>query len=360
MHADVGNFAGELFNSQGHLGAAVAGADRALINKPSLRLEAACASGGLACSESVRAIKAGDDVVLAVGVEVQTEADARTGGTYLARAADFHRQSSIDDFTFPALFGRRVKALTEAYPGYTMDVIAEVAAKAYDNGSKNPKAHMHAKELPVEKAQSGPQFLSNAEYKPYLRVTDCAQVSDGGAAAVFMSVEGMRRNGISMADAVEVVGMDQGAGDLWEDPADLTELTSAKAVVGRMLGKAGVTPEQLEVAEVHDCFAVTELMMYEAIGLAEPGQGAALFQSGATRLDGRIPVNTGGGLLSFGHPVGATGVKQILEIYRQMKGQCGDYQMKKQPSLGIAVNMGGDDKTIATMLLRNATSGAKL
>jgi acetyl-CoA acyltransferase len=88
-----------------------------------------------------------------------------------------------------------------------------------------------------------------------------------------------------------------------------------------MLSKAKVTPQQLDVAEVHDCFAVSELLMYEAIGLAEPGRGAEFFRTGATRLDGSIPVNTGGGLLSFGHPVGATGVKQVLEIYNQMKGR---------------------------------------
>jgi acetyl-CoA acyltransferase len=115
---------------------------------------------------------------------------------------------------------------------------------------------------------------------------------------------------------------EQGAGDLWEDPEDLTDLTSAKAVVSRMMGKAGVTPGQLEVAEVHDCFAVTELMMYEAIGLAEPGQGAELFRSGATRLDGKIPVNTGGGLLSYGHPVGATGVKQVRNVILKKAYAC--------------------------------------
>merc|ERR1711972_281126 len=102
-----------------------------------------------------------------------------------------------------------------------------------------------------------------------------------------------------------------------------------------------------------DCFALTEVLMYEAIGLAEPGKGVELFHTGATSLHGNIPVNTGGGLLAFGHPVGATGVKQVLEIYRQMKGLCGDYQMEKRPALGITVNMGGDDKTIATMLLQN-------
>lgn len=349
----VGNFAGELFNSQGHLGAAIAGADKALINKPSMRLEAACASGGLACSEAVRAVRAGDDCVLAVGVEVQTEADARTGGTYLARAADFKRQSTIDDFTFPALFGRRVKAYLEKYPNVSMSDIAAVAAKAYANANKNPLAHMKAVNLPIEKAEKGPQFLTNKEIKPYLRVTDCSQVSDGGAAAIFMSEDCVRKHGISMDSVVEVIGSDQGAGNLWEDPENMTELTTAKTVVGRMLSKANVKPSDLEVAEVHDCFAVTELLMYEAIGLAEPGKGAELFKSGATSIDGKIPVNTGGGLVAFGHPVGATGVKQVLEIYRQMKGKCGAYQMRKLPHLGITVNMGGDDKTTAAMLLRN-------
>lgn len=317
----VGNFAGELFNSQGHLGAALAVADRALINKPSLRLEAACASGGLACSESVRAIRAGDDCVMAVGVEVQNAVDARTGGTFLARAADYERQSGIDDFLFPALFARRVKAYTERYPDCTMDDIALVAAKAYANGNLNPKAHMHRRQLSLEKAKASPKFLRNQEYRPYLRVSDCSQVSDGGAAAIFMSEECMRSHGISPNDTVEVLASDQGAGDLWADPEDLTELSSVRTVVSRMLSKAKVTPQQLDVAEVHDCFAVSELLMYEAIGLAEPGRGAEFFRTGATRLDGSIPVNTGGGLLSFGHPVGATGVKQVLEIYNQMKGR---------------------------------------
>merc|ERR1712113_528570 len=96
-------------------------------------------------------------------------------------------------------------------------------------------------------------------------------------------------------------------------------------------------------------------LLYEAIGLAEPRKGAELLKSGATSIDGKIPVNTGGGLVAFGHPVGATGVKQVLEIYRQMKGKCGDYQMPKLPQLGLAVNMGGDDKTTAAMLFRNVT-----
>jgi acetyl-CoA acyltransferase len=176
--------------------------------------------------------------VLAVGIEVQTEADARTGGTYLARASDYKRQSDIDDFTFPALFGRRTKAYLEKYPDISMADIGEVVAKAYANGNKNPLAHMHAKKLSAEKASNGPHFLSNETFRPFLRVTDCSQVSDGGAAAIFMSEEGMRQHGISMDDAVEIIGSDQGAGDLWTDPAEMTELSTTKAVVRSMYRSA--------------------------------------------------------------------------------------------------------------------------
>lgn len=349
----VGNFAGELFNSQGHLGAAIAGADSKLMNKPSMRLEAACASGGIACSEAVRAIQAGDDCVLAVGVELQTTTDARTGGTYLARASDFERQSKIDDFTFPALFARRVKAYLEKYPHVSLQDVASVAAKSYDNGNKNPLAHMQATKMSLEKAAKGAEFLSNKEFRPFLRVTDCSQVSDGGAAAIFMSEEALTRHGISLSDTVEVLGTDQAAGDLWSDPKDLTELTTAKTVVARVMSKVGVKPADIQVVELHDCFAIAEVLMYEAIGLAEPGKGIDFFKTGAPLITGKVPVNTGGGLLAFGHPVGATGVKQVLEVYRQMKGKCGNYQMAQRPQLGLTVNMGGDDKTVAAMILRN-------
>ncbi|CAE7945070.1 unnamed protein product [Symbiodinium sp. KB8] len=356
----VGNFAGELFNSQGHLGAAVAAAHPALLHRPSMRVEAACASGGLACAEAVRAICAGDDIVLAVGVEVQTEADSRTGGTYLARAADFKRQSGLDDFTFPALFARRAKAYLEKYPEVKMADLATVGVKAYSNGNKNPLAHMHSVKRPLEKAVAGPEFLKNEELKPFVRATHCSQVSDGGAAAIFVSEEGLRKCGLSKHQAVEIVATDYGAGDLWSDPEDLAVMDTTRAVVSRMLASAGVKPSDLDVAEVHDCFAIAEILMYEAIGLAPPGKGTELVKSGATSLEGKIPVNTGGGLISFGHPVGATGVKQVLEIYRQMKGLCGDYQMKSQPNLGLCVNMGGDDKTCSAMLLRNTAPASKL
>ena len=110
----------------------------------------------------------------------------------------------------------------------------------------------------------------------------------------------------------------------------------------------------MQVAEVHDCFAITEVMMAEALGFAAPGKGADLAREGHSHIDGRIPINTGGGLMAFGHPVGATGVKQLLEVYRQMKGQCGDYQLSSTPTHGITANMGGDDRTTVVTIQRNA------
>ena len=107
------------------------------------------------------------------------------------------------------------------------------------------------------------------------------------------------------------------------------------------------------VAEVHDCFTIAELLMMEAMGLEEPGKGVNAVKSGKTTLEGELPVNTGGGLVGFGHPVGATGVKQAAEIYRQMKGQCGDYQLANIPKLGVMANMGGDDRTCFTALFEN-------
>lgn len=357
----VGNFVGELFNSQGHLGAAVAAAAPALMFKPSMRLEAACASGGLACSEAVRSIKAGDNCALAVGVEVETSVSGRTGNAFLARAADFERQSSLDPALFAALFARRTKAYLMRYPDASMDDLAAVAAKAYRNGNRNPLAQKQSVRLTQKAAAESPVFLANKEYRDFIRVADCSTFSDGSAAAIFMSEEGLRRSGIRLADVVEVLAYDQGAGNLWEDPSDLTEMTTAKTVVGRMLTRAGVRPSDLEVAELHDCFSMTELLLYEAVGFAPPGKAAQYFRSGATQLDGKTPVNTGGGLLATGHPVGATGVRQVLEIYRQMKGLCAGYQMKKRPALGITVNMGGDDKTIATMLFGDIVGpGSKL
>ena len=198
-------------------------------------------------------------------------------------------------------------------------------------------------------------FLSNPDLKDYLRLSDCSQVSDGGAALVLVSEAGLAKLGKTMSDSVEVLGLGCAASSLYTTP-DPSTLPTAAAAANVAFAEAGIDDEDrsaIGVAEVHDCFTITELLILEALGLAAPGEGAALLRSGATAIDGTLPVNTGGGLVGFGHPVGATGVKQVLEIYRQMKGECGDYQMLKVPELGVTANLGGDDKNVVVSVLRN-------
>ncbi len=351
----VGNFAGELFNAQGHLGAMVSREVPELSGVPMTRVEGACASGGLAVVGAVEAIQAGRDVVLAVGAESQTTVSAREGADYLARASHYATERGLDDFTFPAMFARRAKIYGEA-TGTTEADIAPVVVKAYSNANRNPSAHMRAVTMTLAEAaaasDTNPYFLRNEEYREYLKISDCSQVSDGGAGMVLVSEEGLRALGKTPDDAIEVISYAQATGPLGR-VADFTRLDVSARAIREAYADAGIGPDEIGVAEVHDCFAVTELLMMEAMGLAPYGQAAAAVRDGLTALDGRTPINTGGGLLAFGHPVGATGIKQVWEVARQMLGRAGDYQIPARPRWGLTVNMGGDDRTAVVLLLRN-------
>ncbi|MFN3198806.1 MAG: thiolase C-terminal domain-containing protein [Bradymonadia bacterium] len=349
----IGNFCGELFSNQGHLGPAVAGAHPDLLFKPFMRVEGACASGGLAFVSALESIQAGTDVTLVVGAEVQTTVSAREGGDFLARASHYRRQRPIDDFTFPAMFANRNMHYQQATDLTAAD-LAKVSAKAYANANKNPLAHMRAVTMTETDILEGknPQFLSNEALKPYLHMSDCSQVSDGGAAMIVVSEEGLAKLGKTPADAIEVLSIGHATGNLFVD-ADPLRLLTTEAAVSKAYEGAGLKAEDVQIAEVHDCFTITEVLMYEAIGLAAHGKGAHLIREGHTNLEGKIPVNTGGGLVGYGHPVGATGIKQVLEIFRQMKGQCGDYQVSSTPEVGLCANMGGDDKTAVVTVLAN-------
>ncbi|MCZ6629321.1 MAG: hypothetical protein O7E56_13955 [SAR324 cluster bacterium] len=351
----VGNFAGELFSKQGFLGAMVARADPRLAGIGFARMEAACASGGVSLVSGVEAIQAGLDLVLVVGAEVQTTVRAREGADFLARAAHYESERGIDDFTFPALLTRRTKAYKEAY-GLSDRDLAHFSVKAYANANRNPLAHMKAVKMTLEQAESAsdsnPNFLGNPELKEHLRMSDCSQVSDGAAALLLASAEGLRKLDRAMKDCVQVRSYGICTNPLGQ-VQDLLRLDTATGAVQEAMSDGSITPSDVQVAEVHDCFTIAELLMYEAIGFAEQGKGAELVLSGRTTLEGDIPVNTGGGLVGFGHPVGATGVKQVAEIYRQMKGLCGDYQIHKDVDTGLTVNMGGDDRTVVSFVLDN-------
>lgn len=350
----IGNFAGELFSSQGHLGAMAVRADEGLAGTPFSRVEGACASGGLAVVSAVEALQAGLDVVMAAGAEVQTTVSAREGAGFLARAAHWESERSIDDFTFPAMFARRTKSYKAAH-GVTDADIAPVVVKAYSNANKNPYAHMRTVQMTLEHASApndrNPNFLGNPELRDHLKVSDCSQVSDGAAALILATEEGLKKLGKTPADCIELVSYGVATGALGQVADDTVLDTTAKAAA-EAYRDGGVEPSEVGVCEVHDCFAVTELLMMEALGFCAKGEAPKMVADGETAIDGGTPINTGGGLIAFGHPVGATGVKQVLEVFRQMKGQCGDYQIPTPPTVGLTANMGGDDRTSVVMAYR--------
>lgn len=353
----VGNFAGELFSKQGFLGAMLARADERLAGIGCARVEAACASGGVGIVGAVEAIQAGLDVVLVVGAEVQTTVRAREGADYLARASHYATERSIDDFTFPALLARRAKAYKEAY-GLTDRDLAHFSVKAYANANRNPLAHMHTVKMTLEQAatasDANPNFLQNPDLKPHLKMSDCSQVSDGAAAVVLASEAGVRKLGRVLSQCVKVRSYGFCTNPLGQ-VKDVLRLDTTAAATAEAMRDGGLTPQDVQVAEVHDCFTIAELLMYEAIGWAEQGKGIDLLLSGRTSLEGDMPVNPGGGLVGFGHPVGATGVKQAAEIYRQMKGLCGEYQIQRDVHTGLTANMGGDDRTVVALVLENVS-----
>lgn len=349
----LGNFLGELFSKQGLLGASIVSADPALDGKPFFRTEAACASGAVAVTSCVDSIQAGCDVTLAVGAEVECTVGGKEGAEYMARACHYAAERALDEYIFPYLFAVRAKAYKAEFGG-TDDDIAEVVLKAYANANLNPNAHMRATKLTKQDIDSDRNrfFLQDPELHEHIRLYDCTHFSDGASAIIIASEDGLAKLGIDKSTCTQIAGYGVATTAL-DGEKDPTRLRTVKKAATEAFANANLSPADLDVAEVHDCFAINELQMYEALGLADAGGALALIREGHTQRDGRIPVNTGGGLIGFGHPVGATGVKQIFEIYRQMKGQCGDYQLAIQPAVGASANMGGDDRTGVVVVQKN-------
>ena len=350
----IGNFLGELFSKQGLLGASVAAAHESLAGKPFVRVEAACASGAAAVSSCIDSIMAGCDVTLAVGAEVECNVKGSEGAEFMARACDYRRERELDEFVFPYLFAQRGKAYKESF-GAEADDLGRVVVKAYENANRNAYAQMHQTKMSLEDtrvSEANRYFLDKPELHEHIRLNDCTHFSDGASAVILASDEGLEKLGLKKWQCVEIesYGAATAAIDGAADPSRLKTVREAADVAYE---NADRDPKDIQVAEVHDCFSITELQMYEALGFAESGKGYTLIREGETNLTGRIPVNTGGGLLAFGHPVGASGVKQIYEIFRQMKGLCGDYQLERQPDFGLSANMGGNDRMGIVMIHKN-------
>ena len=347
----VGNFMAARFNRQGHLGALLAQIHPALEYRPALRVEGACASGGLALATGIRSVLSGlAEVVLVVGVEVQNTVKALYGADYLAGAGWYEGERKEGPaFFFPGRFSRRAGAYAARVGPAAREAMARWYQIAVENARLNPEAQEYHNTVPDLLALGRTPPGGVAEH---LNLADCSKVSDGAAAILVASAAGLGSLGLARRDAVEVAGLAHCAADLTTPPPDLTELGTCRRAASQAMAMAGLALDAVGLFEVHDCFTISGLLCLEALGLAAPGAGAERVLAGDTARTGPCPVNPGGGLVGYGHPTGATGVRMAVDLWRQLTGRAGGVQVAVARDYGLMLNMGGDDKTAVALVLR--------
>ncbi|HPB73001.1 MAG TPA: thiolase domain-containing protein [Phycicoccus sp.] len=301
---------------------------------PCIRVENACASGTAAIHHGIRSIESGRArQVLVIGAEKMTDRPAQQIGAALL-GADLALAGSESTVGFAGLFGQVAAEYRGRY-GLADDTLARIAHKAHRNALDNPWAQLH-RELSVEFCAT--TSAANPVVAPPLRRTDCSPVSDGAAAVVLAADAAVPAR---CPRQVRVAGIGQASDFLDRSRRDLLEFAGARAAWGRALDEAGVrSPRHLDLIELHDCFTIAELVLYEALGLAANGRGVSVLDEGVVYADGPLPVNRSGGLKAKGHPVGATGVSQHVLCAMQLTGTAGAMQLPN-PRLAGVFNMGG-------------------
>ncbi len=353
----VGNFMAARFNHQGHLGAMLSLVDPSFAYKPSIRVEGACASGGLAVVTAVKDVLSGQaDVSLAIGVEVQNTVKAIYGADILAGAGHYAAERKNGHaYFFPSKFSDRAGEYKKRFGAErTWAAMGRWYEQAILNARKNPKAQEFENATPDLFAAHQAMAPNPRTFCENINVLDCSKVSDGGAAVMAVSEEGLAKAGKRRSDAVQIVGLGHAVADLTARPDDLTALDTTRRAVRQALEMAGITIRDVGVFEVHDCFTITGILACEALGLVGHGEGADYVAAGNTRRDGPTPMNASGGLIGYGHPTGASGVRMAVDLLRQLTGTAGDSQVKipAERPYGIMVSMGGDDRTVVSCVFR--------
>jgi acetyl-CoA C-acetyltransferase/acetyl-CoA acyltransferase len=354
----ISNFMASRFCRQANLAGLMPTIDPALELRPSTRVEGACGSGGMGVYTAIKSVLAETaDVVLALGVEVQNTVKAVYGADYLALAGHYATERKNGHaFFFPAKFAERCRAYAEKYGRARMrEGMARWYVQAIENARRCPKAQEHHNDNP-DLLATGMTPPNPSAFMDELNVFDCSKVSDAGAGVLVCSEEGLARAGVPKEKAAQVVGVAQAESSLVEQPRDLTRLDTSAVAVRRALAMAGIGIKDVGVMEIHDCFTITAALAIEAAGLAVPGGGPAFIIEGKSRLDGELPVNPTGGLVGYGHPVGATGVRQAADLLAQVTNQAGPCQVKLSLSrpFGLMINMGGNDKTLTSLVVKSA------
>lgn len=309
--------------------------------KPNYRVEGACATGSMALRTGLMNVASGlADVVLVVGVEKMTEVPTSIATEIMGKAGD-----SIWEYpfgtTFPGYYAMIANAHMAEY-GTTEEQLAMVSVKNHYYGSLNPYAQMQ-KAIDIQKA------LTSFTVAYPLKLYDCSLITDGAAAVIIASEE--KAKAISKKP-VWIVGAGLATDTLrLGDRESLTSILAAREAAKTAYKMAGVGPSDIDVATVHDCFTIAEIIAYEDLGFCEKGEGGKLIAAKETYVDGRIPVNVDGGLKSKGHPIGATGVSMTVEITKQLRGEAGERQVKNA-EIGLAHNVGGTGQVVAVHIFR--------
>lgn len=336
----VGNMSAGRFIEQEHIGALIADyAGLASNHTPSTRVEAACASGGLAFRQAAIAVASGmEDVVVAAGVEKMTDVGTGASVDTLAGAAD-REWEGFAGATFPGLYAMIATDYMHRH-SLTREQLAQVAVKNHANGARNPIAQFR-QEITID------TVLNSSLVADPLRLFDCSPITDGAAAVVVVPLERAREftdapvRMLASAQASDTIAL--------HDRRDISTLDATIAAGRRALKLARLEHADIDLVEVHDCFTIAEICAIEDLGFCAKGEAGRLTEEGVTARDGGLPVNVSGGLKACGHPVGATGIKQICEVVQQIRGEAGRRQVDTE--IGMTHNVGGTGATVVVHIL---------
>ncbi len=329
----VGNMSAGLFVQQEHIASLIT--DNSGLNPvPCTRVEAACASGGLALRSGIMAVASGyHDIVISAGVEKMTDVVDSTGAIATASDQEWEAQQGV---TFPSLYAMMARRHMYEY-GTTREQLAMVSVINHSNAKHNLNAQ-YPFDISVEKV------LNSSKVADPLRLLDCSPVSDGAAAVILCPAEDAKKY---TDTPIYVKASAQSSGTIrLHDRKSLTTIDSSVNASREAFKMANMTPKDIDAVEVHDCFSINGLLAIEDIGFVEKGRGGPAIEEGMTRIDGDIPVNPSGGLKARGHPLGATGIAQAAEIVWQLRGEAGKRQIDGA-EVGMTHNIGGTGGTAA-------------
>lgn len=329
-----------------------------LLGKPCTAVEGACGTGGRAIATAMRSVLAEmADTVFVCGFEVQNVVKSVYGADLLAGAAYYNRERKKGHaHFFPGIFSDRAGAYYDAYGKEDVrKAMATWYQQAIENARTTPKAqeyHNNTKDLfALGMTAPNPDL-----FVPHLTLYDCSKISDGASALLVLSEEGLENCGIDKADAVEIVGLGEAEGDITVSPSSLLDLSTTRLAVTKALASANLSIHDIGWLEIHDCFSITALLTFEALGLAESGKAPEYILEGHSQKDGSLPTNLSGGLIGFGHPTGATGVRQMVDLLQQLTNQA-DNQVHANKPYGMMISMGGNDKTVTCLIVKPAANG---